>query len=275
VPATFYTINEYNLIIIYKQLVRQSGSVQLTHLEHHVILSPTRELELYNCAPTMNGHREQGASLLLPPPPPSDRPSSPPPPPPEELGYPPPPPRQIPQPRKEALSIEEILRKKKNADEAAAKPKFLSKAQREKIALEKRHKEVEAQRQQVQIKRELQHNGTNGTSRVAAVPQKENPRPAAPAIPTGPRAMRQSKLANGSHDMPPPRVPLETTKPLQENGKALQKNAKPSQEDAAATLIRQRYMGADQNKSNFSAGKKRKRTTEKKLYVSVSFLIQL
>lgn len=203
----------------------------------------------------MNGHREHGASVVLPPPPP----------PPEELVYPPPPPRLTPRPKKEALSIEEILRKKKEADEAAAKPKFLSKAQREKIALEKRQKEVDALRRQVHIKRELQLNGTNGTSRAPVVSQNENPRPAVPAIPTGPRAMRQAKPANGINDMLPPRVPQETTKPAQESGKGSQKNAKPTQEDAAAALIRQRYMGADQNKSNFSAGKKRKRTTEKKL----------
>jgi ATP-dependent RNA helicase DDX23/PRP28 len=35
-------------------------------------------------------------------------------------------------------------------------------------------------------------------------------------------------------------------------------------EDTEAALIRQRYMGADQNQSTFSAKKKRKRTTEKK-----------
>ena len=35
-------------------------------------------------------------------------------------------------------------------------------------------------------------------------------------------------------------------------------------EDAEATLIRQRYMGSDNNVSNFSAKKKRRRTTEKK-----------
>jgi ATP-dependent RNA helicase DDX23/PRP28 len=39
---------------------------------------------------------------------------------------------------------------------------------------------------------------------------------------------------------------------------------KPTVEEAAQASIRQRYMGADQNQSNFSAKKKRKRTTEKK-----------
>jgi ATP-dependent RNA helicase DDX23/PRP28 len=39
---------------------------------------------------------------------------------------------------------------------------------------------------------------------------------------------------------------------------------RPPPEDAEAAMIRQRYMGAEQNQSTFSAKKKRKRTTEKK-----------
>ena len=39
---------------------------------------------------------------------------------------------------------------------------------------------------------------------------------------------------------------------------------RPATEEAQAALIRQRYMGADQNQSTFSAKKKRRRTTEKK-----------
>jgi ATP-dependent RNA helicase DDX23/PRP28 len=42
------------------------------------------------------------------------------------------------------------------------------------------------------------------------------------------------------------------------------KGKRPPPEDAEAALIRQRYMGAQQNQSTFSAKKKRKRTTEKK-----------
>ncbi|KAJ6136569.1 Pre-mRNA-splicing ATP-dependent RNA helicase prp28 [Penicillium capsulatum] len=109
-----------------------------------------------------------------PPPDPVERPPSPPPPPPEDSNAPPPPPETSvpPPPPDEAipappgenkkakkgwgapkrpaatpLSVEDLIRKKKEADAAAAKPKFLSKAQREKLALEKRAKEVEAERQ--------------------------------------------------------------------------------------------------------------------------------
>jgi ATP-dependent RNA helicase DDX23/PRP28 len=42
------------------------------------------------------------------------------------------------------------------------------------------------------------------------------------------------------------------------------KAKRPPPEDAEAALIRNRYMGAEQNQSTFSAKKKRKRTTEKK-----------
>lgn len=66
--------------------------------------------------------------------------------------------------------------------------------------------------------------------------------------PTGPASMRQK------NEMPPPPVP-----------KGDKRAAKrPVPEDAEAQMIRQRYMGAEQNLSTFSAKKKRRRTTEKK-----------
>ncbi len=99
----------------------------------------------------MNGHLTNGVATVVPPPPPREpfeRPSSPPPPPPETLA-PPPPPEDLPPPpppstinepppplpleikKKKAgwgnhrdhtpLSVEEILRKKREVDEAAAK----------------------------------------------------------------------------------------------------------------------------------------------------------
>jgi ATP-dependent RNA helicase DDX23/PRP28 len=63
-------------------------------------------------------------------------------------------------------------------------------------------------------------------------------------VPTGPKASRTS-------DMPPPPPPKAAT--------GLKRPA-----ESEADLIRQRYMGADQNQSTFSAKKKRRRTTEKK-----------
>lgn len=58
---------------------------------------------------------------------------------------------------------------------------------------------------------------------------------------------------------PPPPKPVSIIAPT---GSRAEKRSAP--EDAEAALIRQRYMGADQNTSTFSAKKKRKRTTEKK-----------
>mmetsp|Transcript_19753 Transcript_19753/g.49873 ORF Transcript_19753/g.49873 Transcript_19753/m.49873 type:complete len:800 (+) Transcript_19753:151-2550(+) len=49
-------------------------------------------------------------------------------------------------PKKEPLSLEELLKKKKEEEASLAKPVFLTKAQRQELALKKRQEEVEAQR---------------------------------------------------------------------------------------------------------------------------------
>ncbi|EON69181.1 pre-mRNA-splicing ATP-dependent RNA helicase prp28 [Coniosporium apollinis CBS 100218] len=256
----------------------------------------------------MNGH----VLSDIPPPPPTDpieRPPSPPaaplPPPPPDTPLPPPPsdlpppPSDLPPPppdpspaepapdlkrkkgwataatKKTPLSIEEILRKKKEADEAAAKPKFLSKAQREKLALEKRQKEVEDQKQKTEAGRAgpngatqngnipngSSHHGANGVNGDARRSVPTGPRSHRPGeVPTGPAAMRSSG-PNRGYDMqpPPPPKPVAIVAPT---GSKAEKRQNP--EDAEAALIRQRYMGAEQNQSTFSAKKKRRRTTEKK-----------
>ncbi|CAG8950362.1 hypothetical protein HYFRA_00006855, partial [Hymenoscyphus fraxineus] len=213
------------------------------------------------------------------PPPPSDLP---PPPPTESL----PPPPEEPVKKKKAgwgaprdrgpLSIEDILKKKKEADDAAAKPKFLSKAAREKIALEKRAKEVEEQKRKLEAERAailplsngFQDSYQNGHQNDRSRQQRPNDRS---AVPTGPRAMRVGDAPTGpgdrrngnqnrNGDMAPP------TKPANTSGKAsLAGEKRPANsEDAQAALIRTRYMGAETNQSTFSAKKKRRRTTEKK-----------
>ncbi|QSS64260.1 pre-mRNA-splicing ATP-dependent RNA helicase PRP28, partial [Histoplasma capsulatum] len=213
---------------------------------------------------------------LVPPPPPD---AAAPPPPPDSIAPPPPPPEDAPLPEPPAakrkkvgwgsqrsatpLSVEELLRKKREADEAASKPKFLTRAEREKLALEKRAKEVEN-------KKRLQTNGarpsprnseTNGYNSSASRSDGIDGSSRAP-IPTGPRGMRHGEIPTApaamrtkQNDMPPPPSPGQ---------KAEQKGEKrPSPEEAQAALIRQRYMGSDQT-SNFSAKKKRRRTTERK-----------
>lgn len=84
------------------------------------------------------------------------------------------------------------------------------------------------------------------------------------SVPTGPRALRNGEIPTGpaamraaskhGSEMPPP-----TTKGVDKSG-----NKRRTSEEAEAALIRQRYMGAEQNQSTFSAKKKRRRTTEKK-----------
>ncbi|KAI4093179.1 MAG: hypothetical protein LQ344_003006 [Seirophora lacunosa] len=229
--------------------------------------------------------------LQAPPPPPDEFP--PPPPPAAVTDHPPPPPVQAkkkpkqgwaPSTYKQPLSVEEILRKKKEADEAASKPKFLTKAQRERLALEKRAKEVQEEKQKNESKGSTSKalNGVNGITGhsaqnavVASTSSTKNVNGfSRPAIPTGPRALRASEVptgpaamrspqplhANKVYDMSPPPPPRSAA-----NGVPGSKDPKrPAVEETQQNLIRQRYMGADQNQSTFSAKKKRRRTTEKK-----------
>jgi ATP-dependent RNA helicase DDX23/PRP28 len=191
------------------------------------------------------------------------------------------------------LSVEELIRKKKEAEAATAKvslpsfgeytaaqmyrsfilifgpclqPKFLSKAQREKLALEKRAQEVEAERQA--------KARANGGDRNGFAPEPSSARPHEPKnsrddqgarhVPTGPRSMRDeaptgpAAMRKGGrqardHDMPPPPKAAKGEKRLTEEDSAV----------ALAALTKQRYVGAEQT-SNFSAKKKRKRTTDRK-----------
>ncbi|KAJ5526195.1 Helicase C-terminal [Penicillium frequentans] len=163
------------------------------------------------------------------------------------------------------LSVEDLIRKKKEAEAAAAKPKFLSKAQREKLALEKRAKEVEAER-----RAKAQTNGadrTGSSSRASSIIPEDTGsdyRSANGRVPTGPRAMRDAPagpaaMRGRNHDMDPPPPPPKGGKKAQGEKIITKKN----EAETEAELIKKRYMGAEQA-SSFSAQKKRKRTTDKK-----------
>lgn len=209
------------------------------------------------------------------------------------------------------LSIEEILQKKKEVDEAAAKvcefhserlarirvhkiyllswrqlltlivqPKFLSRAERERLALEKRSKEVEEKKRKAEAERNgLVVNGhpttQNGNSIGDRPAQNDSTRRVQSSVPTGPRAMRYNGLStSGSSpaqdrkgnngrtqgDMGPPAK----SSIIIGNGSVAGEKRPANGLDAEAALIRVRYMGADTNQSTFSAKKKRRRTTEKK-----------
>ncbi|KAI2792429.1 Pre-mRNA-splicing ATP-dependent RNA helicase prp28 [Penicillium oxalicum] len=246
----------------------------------------------------MEGIETNGISVPPPAPPPDsfERPPSPPPPPPEDLGAPPPPPDAAlpPPPPPDAppappaeplkkksgwgtkkpsaapLSVEELIKKKKDADAAAAKPKFLSKAEREKLALEKRAKEVEAERQAKANSNGASQNGIPHESRPTRNGESDyNRRDMGGRVPTGPRAMRNdiptgpaaSRNEQGSRnkrDMDPP--------PHSRSKNAKGEKRPPTEEDEAAAqaaLLKQRYVGTEQV-SSFSAKKKRKRTTDRK-----------
>ena len=249
----------------------------------------------------MNGfHHDSGkdsykSSSWAPPPPPTD--NAVPPPPPESSVPPPPPaselkrtrqpsppptrngkrsepededthfvvkPNKKPKPSAQPLSVEELLRKKREAEEAAAKPKFLSRAEREKIALEKRAREVAAQSKPLQPERSHinGNNQTNGSAaRVSSVPT--GPKAQRRDVPTGPAAMR-SREPNKGYDMRPPDAPKAISFGATDSKGSRKRTDEDRSEKVQAELIRSRYMGQEQNVSQFSALKKRKRTTEKK-----------
>lgn len=146
--------------------------------------------------------------------------------------------------------------------------------------MEKRAKEVEEQKKKkLEAEKSTSKPNQNG---VPSASQKnghaDHPSsstysngPGRPTIPTGPRALRageiptgpaamRASLPNKGYDMAPPPPPKPTA-----NGTSTVKGEKrPATEEAQVALIRQRYMGAEQNQSTFSAKKKRRRTTEKK-----------
>ncbi|CBF85264.1 mRNA splicing protein PRP28 [Aspergillus nidulans FGSC A4] len=224
----------------------------------------------------------ESQSILPPPPPPEDASAPPPPPeesaappPPPDVSAPPPPPEDLPPPPPEPevkkkkvgwgtkrpattpLSVEELVRKKREADAAAARPKFMSKAERERLALEKRAKEVDAQRRRTNGT----PNGVDGMDLDTPSRGFRTPNGDSRSIPTGPRAMR-----NGDGPTPtgPAAMRSRNDSGTTKSDKKVDKRFNEEDEAAAqAALIKQRYMGADQT-SNFSAKKKRKRTTDRK-----------
>ena len=87
--------------------------------------------------------------------------------------------------------------------------------------------------------------------------------------PSGPRAMRgegPDRSADSRHGPPSRNRDMEPPPPPRGGQKASKADKRLAEEDEAeaeAALVKQRYMGADQT-SNFSAKKKRKRTTDRK-----------
>ncbi|EKV07664.1 DEAD/DEAH box helicase, putative [Penicillium digitatum PHI26] len=208
----------------------------------------------------------------LPPPDPVERPPSPPPPPPEDLATPPPPPDNIapPPPPDDVPPPPPVeTQKKQKLGWGAKKLAVTPLTQREKLALEKRAQEVEAERQAKARANGTDHSGfTFEPPSVRSQASRNIREESFRHVPTGPRAMRDEPPAgpggmrkggrqhtqyNRDQDMPPPSSKTKGEKRLTEEDEAA----------ALATLTKHRYMGADQT-SNFSAKKKRKRTADRK-----------
>ncbi|KAI1189062.1 Pre-mRNA-splicing ATP-dependent RNA helicase prp-28 [Nemania serpens] len=147
------------------------------------------------------------------------------------------------QKKKQPLDIEEILRAKKAADAAAAKPRFIPKAERERLAQEQKQKEEKERR----LRQEAERRNTWSTSHNGA-PSRDAQRA---AVPTGPRAMRHAKHSN------------ENEKPkTNHEAKTAGQKRKVNDEDESSQ-IRARYMGPELNQSTFSAKKKSRRHRDK------------
>ncbi|KAI1168772.1 Pre-mRNA-splicing ATP-dependent RNA helicase prp-28 [Nemania serpens] len=147
------------------------------------------------------------------------------------------------QKKKQPLDIEEILRAKKAADAAAAKPRFIPKAERERRAQEQQQKEEKEKRIRQEDERRntwtANHNGAHSRDTQRA------------AVPTGPRAMRHGRHSN------------ENEKPkTTHEAKTTGQKRKVNDEDDSAQ-IRARYMGPELNQSTFSAKKKSRRHRDK------------
>ncbi|KAH8162362.1 hypothetical protein CIB48_g5878 [Xylaria polymorpha] len=152
--------------------------------------------------------------------------------------------------KKQPLDIEEILRAKKAADAAAAKPRFISKAERERRAQEQKQKaEEEKRRRQEPDKR------NTWTATHHDVPprdtQRDTQRDPQSVVPTGPRAMRHGRHGN-EHEPP---------KTSHDSKRSGQKRKAPEEDESAQ--IRARYMGPELNQSTFSAKKKSRRHRDK------------
>ncbi|KXJ95748.1 pre-mRNA-splicing ATP-dependent RNA helicase prp28 [Microdochium bolleyi] len=133
---------------------------------------------------------------------------------------------------------------------AGFKPKFIPKAERERLAKQKQ--EEEAKKQQA-----LQ-NGSRSDSRSTRDPRDRESR-----VPTGPKAMRQ----DGPQDRSRNDGYRDDRRGDHRNGNSMgnsrsnKENAKkPNTEEQDVVSMRERYMGPDLSQSTFSATKKRKRT---------------
>ncbi|KAJ0121042.1 hypothetical protein N8I77_004029 [Diaporthe amygdali] len=151
--------------------------------------------------------------------------------------------------KKAPLDLEELIRKKKEADAAAKKPRFIPKAQR--LALQAKKAEEE-KLQEAEKERERKQSSERSRREFLALSDPRYQKNSS-AIPTGPKAMRHNGTSNG-HVNGDRKKDAESDKVSK---------GKRTWEDDEETLRRERYMGPQVNESTFSANKKRKRTGNK------------
>lgn len=156
--------------------------------------------------------------------------------------------------KKAPLDLEELIRKKKEADAAAKKPRFIPKAQR--LALQaKKAEEEKAQEAEKERERKEAHERSRRDFLARADPRYQNRHPSSSSssIPTGPKAMRHNGPTNGQS------TNGDRKKDAEEKGS----HGKRTWEEDEERLRRERYLGPPVNESTFSANKKRKRTGNK------------
>lgn len=155
------------------------------------------------------------------------------------------------------LDIEEILRQKKAATAAAAKPRFIPKAERERLAAEKAKQEQQDKKKKASTDAERRREDEKKWEDRATEPvaPTTNGRPNGTTNGPGPSRTGDRGRDNNRDRRDGPK----------KGDKAAANKNKKTAEDIATELIRSRYLGPEVNQhSNFSAQKKRQRTSEKK-----------
>ncbi|KAH6897100.1 P-loop containing nucleoside triphosphate hydrolase protein [Thelonectria olida] len=164
------------------------------------------------------------------------------------------------------LDIEEILRKKKAADLASSKPRFIPKAERERLAAEKARKEEDDKNRKASEDAQRRREDDRKWSAKSNGYATNNPDVSygSRRVPTGPRAMNhhqngRDRGRDQGREQGRDRDQRDAKKPEKK------KIEKRSAEEIESSLLRSRYLGPEVNQqSTFSAKKKRMRTTEKK-----------
>ncbi|KAK1835588.1 P-loop containing nucleoside triphosphate hydrolase protein [Podospora conica] len=161
--------------------------------------------------------------------------------------------------RREPPDLAALLRKRKAEEEAASKPRFIPKKERERLEAERKAKEEEERKQKEQARLSKPNDAPrNGDERANG---DYRSRQSNPGIPTGPKAMRQ-----GNHDQPAaPSGNRDGYRQDRKRGRPADENTrKDKMEKNDEAELRARYMGPLVNQSTFSANKKRRRTAANK-----------